>query len=132
MCVDRVLSFQSLTETNPNGSLQYSWRLSDGRVFIRSSDSARFAQPGSYRLELLVENEYGCRDSIQSGVQVIANCQIYVPSAFTPDLNGKNDRFRPLFYGSDRLVLFQVFDRAGQLVFETRDPQKNGMGAIVE
>jgi gliding motility-associated-like protein len=47
---------------------------------------------------------------------------LYVPTAFTPDGNGKNDLLRPLSYGPIKLQYFAVFNRWGQQVFETRTP----------
>lgn len=44
---------------------------------------------------------------------------IYVPSAFTPDGDGKNDIFRPFPVGIKQLNYFKVYNRMGQLVYFT-------------
>jgi gliding motility-associated-like protein len=46
-------------------------------------------------------------------------CMPYIPNAFTPNGDGKNDIFRPVFKGNMKLIMFQVFNRFGELVYET-------------
>ena len=43
----------------------------------------------------------------------------HCPNAFTPNGNGANDRFRPLPVGIKSTEYFRIFNRYGQLVFET-------------
>jgi gliding motility-associated-like protein len=53
-----------------------------------------------------------------------------VPNAFTPNFDGKNDYLYPLnAYKADNLV-FQVYNRFGQLVFETKDWTRKWDGTI--
>jgi gliding motility-associated-like protein len=50
---------------------------------------------------------------------------IFMPSAFTPNGDGKNDVFRPVLAGISSLDYFRVFNRWGQLVYAT---VRNGEG----
>ena len=45
---------------------------------------------------------------------------IYVPTAFTPNNDGLNDLLRPLSIGLKKLHYFRIFNRWGQLLFETK------------
>lgn len=45
---------------------------------------------------------------------------ILVPNAFTPNGDGRNDIIRPILVGMKSLNRFQVFNRWGQLVYETK------------
>jgi len=57
-------------------------------------------------------------------------CDIYLPSAFTPNRDGKNDDFKALnAYGISSFML-RVYNRVGQKVFETRDVSKSWGGQI--
>ena len=47
----------------------------------------------------------------------IAN--IWVPSGFTPNKDGKNDILRPITKGIKQLIHFNVFNRWGQLIYTT-------------
>ena len=63
-------------------------------------------------------------------IKVLYNCYIAVPSAFTPNGDGLNDYLYPLnAYKADNLE-FRVFNRWGQLVFETKDWTKKWDGKI--
>jgi len=44
---------------------------------------------------------------------------MYVPSAFSPNGDGKNDIFRPILLGMKSLNYFRIYNRWGQLVYES-------------
>ena len=49
------------------------------------------------------------------------NCLV-IPSAFTPNQDGKNDKMRPLINGCKILELtFRIYNRWGELIFETKE-----------
>lgn len=57
------------------------------------------------------------------------NCDtVYVPSAFTPNADGKNDLLRPFAAGGNTGFVFRVYNRTGQVVFETKEAQKGWNG----
>lgn len=53
-------------------------------------------------------------------VKIISHCDIYVPTAFTPNQDGLNDILRPLLIGIKDFHFFKIFNRWGQLLFETK------------
>jgi gliding motility-associated-like protein len=61
----------------------------------------------------------GCKGDGYVKVQVYKGPELYVPGAFTPNGDGKNDKFFPFPVGIKELVYFKVFNRWGQLVFST-------------
>ncbi len=59
----------------------------------------------------------------------VQNCPVFeLPNAFTPNGDGHNDFFTPTKFRFIERVRFQVFNRWGQLVFETEDPMINWDG----
>jgi gliding motility-associated-like protein len=46
-------------------------------------------------------------------------CIVYIPNAFTPNGDGKDDLFRPLYMGYHNFHIFRVQNRWGQTVFES-------------
>ncbi|GJM33818.1 MAG: hypothetical protein DHS20C18_28190 [Saprospiraceae bacterium] len=57
------------------------------------------------------------------------NCPLYsLPNTFTPNQDGQNDLFVPFAYCFIESVEFQVYNRWGELVFETKDPNLNWDG----
>ena len=61
-------------------------------------------------------------------VLVIPNTSLDVPSAFTPNGDGLNDVIYPDGWGLKRLIYFRVYNRWGQLTFETSDLKKGWNG----
>jgi gliding motility-associated-like protein len=66
----------------------------------------------------MIFNEAGCADSAFVTVKVFgAEPTVYVPTAFTPNGDGRNDKLRPVSAGMQRLEFFRVYNRWGQLVY---------------
>ena len=81
-----------------------------------------------YEVCLRVEDRYGCVDSVCQIVPIVITT-IFVPNAFTPDGDGVNDVFRPIFMDVDPTQHeLQIFDRWGQLVWRTTDPNEGWDG----
>ncbi|TDH28793.1 T9SS type B sorting domain-containing protein [Segetibacter sp. 3557_3] len=75
----------------------------------------------NYRVRLTVQNEHNCIDTTSMIVTVLSNCYIAVPTAFSPNGDGLNDHLFPLNAFKATNLTFRVFNRLGQLLFETRD-----------
>jgi len=74
-------------------------------------------QPGIYTLTI---TNY-CGNSFQSVTVSKGVCKLYLPSAFSPNNDGLNDIFRAK-YGEDVTEFhLQVFNRWGQVVFESKN-----------
>lgn len=54
-------------------------------------------------------------------LEVLDEFNVTIPSAFTPNGDGKNDIFYPVTFGIEELVRFIIYDRWGNLVFESFD-----------
>lgn len=68
-------------------------------------------------------------ESEPSNEVCVSACPFYeLPNAFTPNGDNQNDVFRPRGSCFIDRVEFQVFNRWGQLVFETEDPSLNWDG----
>jgi gliding motility-associated-like protein len=60
----------------------------------------------------------------------IPETNVFVPTAFTPNKNGENDVLRPILYNIASLRYFKVYNRWGQVVFETNEMGKGWDGTI--
>jgi gliding motility-associated-like protein len=108
---------------------QWKWRISDefnNPIFTSTQPSPQFAfqNPGEYSVQLIVENQFGCKDTAERSrlVNVIRDGKINVPNAFTPNGDGINERFRPVLSGVlSQDYVFMVFNRWGEKLFETND-----------
>lgn len=72
----------------------------------------------------------GCLTVDTQLVKIIKNVEIYVPTAFTPNGDGKNDLLRPHLRGIKKLHYFKIFNRWGQLLFEGRNDQPGWDGRV--
>ena len=87
-------------------------------------------RPGIYGLR--VQDEFGCIGSDTTVVNLKNGCitGIFVPTAFTPDGDGKNDVFKPLVYENLKQYNFTVFNRWGTLVFQSKTAGEGWNGAV--
>lgn len=82
-----------------------------------------------YTVKLLARNNsLGCTDSARKIVRVLDFCRIEVPSAFTPNNDGLNDFFHPHNAFKADNYDFRVYNRWGQLVFQSRNWQEKWDG----
>jgi gliding motility-associated-like protein len=71
--------------------------------------------------------------SAPSEIICVDNCPIYfLPNTFSPNQDGSNDLFRPFPYKFVEDVDFKIFNRWGNLVFETTDPDIGWDGTYTE
>jgi len=63
----------------------------------------------------------GCIGSDDINIKVFAVADLYVPNAFTPNGDSKNDFAVVIPIGIKELKYFSIYNRWGQLVFSTRD-----------
>ncbi|HRE37147.1 MAG TPA: PKD domain-containing protein [Chitinophagaceae bacterium] len=102
----------------------YQW--SPGKWLSDSATRSPVATPLEdmvYRLR--ASNNEGCTGEDSVIIKVIQYNNIYVPTAFTPDNNGRNDILRPHFGIKYELKEFNIYNRWGVLVFTT---QQLGIG----
>ena len=121
------------TDKSIGNIISWNWDFGNG---ITSSSPAPAAQ--SYMVpvvtrdvfpRLIVQNNLGCFDTAVQKITVPNSCYIAVPNAFTPNnKDGLNDFLYPLNAYKATDLLFRVYNRVGQLVFETRDWTKRWDG----
>lgn len=118
------------------------WDIAGQATFTEQNPRWTFSNkyPGVYDVCLVAINDHGCRDSICHEVTIDNVLQTYIPNSFTPDGNGVNDTWW-MVRNMDDVADFdlRVFDRWGQTVFESSDPNiawdgtlRNGGGEILK
>ena len=81
-------------------------------------------------VRLIVRNSSGCADTAVKTIRVVGNCYIAIPKGFSPNSDGLNDFLYPTNAYKARDLLFRVYNRSGQLLFETRDWINKWMAVI--
>jgi len=112
---------------------QYEWFL-DAQLFSEQqfpSLSLPFSEiPEFYTICLVATNENLCTDTLCTIIPTTNELLVYVPSAFTPDNDGVNDHFKPVLHSADiDKYSFSIFDRWGNIIWETQDVNAGWNGA---
>lgn len=101
------------------GALNYTW---SPRTWLSNASIANpvATPPDSIQYILTGTDINGCvgTDSINVTVFTIEP-SMYVPTAFTPNGDGRNDVIRPVLIGMKSLTYFRVYNRFGELVYIT-------------
>jgi gliding motility-associated-like protein len=127
-----VITGQPL-QLQASGGIKYQWvpatALSNAAI---ANPLANYGEPTTGILyKVLVYNEANCVDSAFIKVKVFQTMpSVFVPNAFTPNRDGKNDLLRPIAVGMARIDYFQIFNRWGQLVFRTSTNEHGWDGTI--
>jgi len=78
---------------------------------------------GEYEAILYARNEFNCLDTAYTRF-LVPECNantIFVPSAFSPNANGRND-VQCVYGDCIKFMSFRIFDRWGNKVYESMDP----------
>jgi len=104
------------------GANSWYWNFGDGQTASGLDPTHSYQLPGVYTSWLIVEDDYGCRDSSSVNLNIVQLFTFYIPNAFSPNDDGINDVFIPkgINIDEDRYTM-QIFDRWGMKVFETSD-----------
>jgi gliding motility-associated-like protein len=115
-------------QLNGSGGVEYQWF--PGFPVLNNSHIANplATLPGDTRFILMVKDEIGCIGYDTVNIRVFNGPTFYVPTAFTPNGDGLNDIFRPTPIGIYKLEYFRVYNRYGELVYETHDLNKGWDG----
>lgn len=112
---------------------QWRWEFGNGNgSTLKDPPSFVYPAPGYtalFTVTLVAQNStLNCEVRLARTIQVLNDCQIRVPSAFSPNGDGLNDYFSPLQALKAKQLFFRIYDRHGQLVFISRDWTKKWDG----
>ncbi|MFN6377906.1 MAG: gliding motility-associated C-terminal domain-containing protein [Flavobacteriales bacterium] len=125
-----VVTFTALEEIYD--SLEFIIPSIEGERFVTNPSIVELpALPGFYNVELVVYSN-GCEQRSTLSVRVVDNLVVFIPNSFTPDDDGLNDVFLPIFSTEPELYSLQVFNRWGDKIFETTDWKQPWLGEVNE
>ena len=131
LCATDTLHFTDMSIGNP---VSWNWNFGNGLTSDKQVPGPQYyPQTGrsrTYTAKLMVGNQFNCTDIFYKQITVLPSCYIAVPSAFTPNGDGLNDYLYPLnAFKADNLV-FRIYNRYGQIIFETKDWTRKWDGRV--
>ncbi|MFT3826323.1 MAG: gliding motility-associated C-terminal domain-containing protein [Chitinophagaceae bacterium] len=125
--VNQPLQFQA------TGGVTYIWQPPIGlsRTNIANPVGLYTAPSEGIVYKVLVYNEAGCVDSASVRVKVFNTLpMVFVPNAFTPNSDGKNDVLKPITAGIHHIDFFAVYNRWGQMVYHSSSTNPGWDGTL--
>jgi gliding motility-associated-like protein len=128
--------YDSLTFSDRSGGAirNYNWNFGNGQTSTSANPPTQFYTipngQNTYVARLAVMDTAGCTDTAYHFIEVVDNCYIAVPTGFTPNNDGRNDFLYPLNAYKANNLHFRIYNRNGQLVFETTDWSRKWDGRI--
>ena len=128
---DTAILINQPLQLNATGGEAYSWRPEFGlsNASIANPVALLDGSLDSIRYIVRVTGAGGCFAEDDIVVRIFKSApEIFVPSAFSPNGDGRNDIIKPIMVGISRLSYFRIYNRWGQLLFSSSEPGKGWDG----
>lgn len=130
---DTVVIINQPLQLTATGGIRYQWSppaaLSAANI---PNPIALFAEGSTglhYRVQVF--NEAGCSDTAGLNIKVFATLPtVFVPTAFTPNNDGRNDVVKPIAVGMKKIEYFSIYNRWGDMVFTTSTNEHGWDGRV--
>jgi len=111
--------------------LSWSWGFGDGSdsTSTLQNPSHTYQDTGRYCANLVILDEHGCTDTATNCLVIDPAFNLYIPSAFTPNGDGKNEIFEPKGQYVKSFEMY-IFDRWGMQLYHTTDITKGWNGTV--
>jgi len=113
---------------NSSGANQWQYDFGDHINAATQNPQHTYSDTGTYTVQQIVINQFGCRDTIESIVIINDAFTFYIPNSFSPNGDGDND----YFFGSGIGITssrMRIFNRWGEEIFSSfaDNPKWDGM-----
>jgi gliding motility-associated-like protein len=107
------------------------WDFGDISGSNVKSPAHQYTTAGIYTVQLIAANSYGCADTMTKNnyIRIYPEPKVYMPNAFSPNSDGKNDVLQPIVNGV-KFFDFSVFNRWGEKVYHSNDSQTGWDGTF--
>jgi gliding motility-associated-like protein len=127
---DTTVQFGSQIVLTGTNATWYVWQPANANVSCNYCTTTTIKAYENMQVTLEGYNSRGCKGTYTLNIIVIPDCgEMFVPNAFSPN----NDKANDVLYVRGKCLetlKFQVFNRWGQLVFETTDQDKGWDGTF--
>lgn len=115
----------TFTDQSTGGTVEWEWLFGDNGSSTDPNPVWIYSDTGTYTVLQIVSGPNGaCPDTAFGEVVISPELLVWIPNTFSPNGNGMNDEFIPVFSDVSYVNEFEmmVFDRWGNLIYKTVDP----------
>ncbi len=111
------------------GAQNYEWYFEDGQVdYVAGPIYKTFDRTGNFKVRLIASTANGCKDSTSALIFLKPELLMWIPNAFSPNVDGLNESFGPnMTFGLNKYSM-KVFDRWGNILWQTENPEEKWKG----
>jgi gliding motility-associated-like protein len=113
--------YGQVVKLNANGALYYTW-TPDRMLNYPNIGTPEVTAIDSVTFMVIGMNVWGCKDTAFVKMDIDYSMLETIPNAFSPNGDGRNELFKVGQMRYQKLSEFRVFNRWGQEVFSTTDP----------
>jgi gliding motility-associated-like protein len=117
--------------TDEYGLSYWWWYFGDNTdsVSYLENPAHTYQDTGSYCAKMVTMNIHGCTDTVTNCLVIDPVFNLYIPSAFTPNGDGKNETFKPVGQYIRAFEMY-IFDRWGTELYHTLDINDGWNGTV--
>jgi len=117
--------------TDAYGIKSWAWQFADPYDSTSTLQNPKFVylDTGKFCPTLTVTNKHGCTDEVSHCIEISPYFTIYIPNAFSPNGDGRNDVFTAKGTYVCGFEMY-IFDRWGMLLYYTQDMSKGWDGTV--
>ncbi len=111
-------------------STNYLWDFGDGTQSDKLNATHQYYSSGLYNVMLIADPNTVCADTMNKTIFAFGAVEshLYIPNAFTPNSDGKNDGFFISGYNKCLFYHLEIFSRWGEKLYESNDISKSWDG----
>jgi len=115
-------------EADGDKVVDWKWDFGDKQTSSVQSPAHTYRKNGNYKVAVVAKNSTGCSTVVVREVNLKPD--LFAPTGFTPDGDGRNDTWMPVaLLNGDYKFTITVTDNAGKVVFKTSDRNNTWDGA---
>ncbi len=128
---DTIIVQDESIQFQPGGGNKYTWTP---ETYLSFTDFGpydpvgHFVDTGTFVYNVHVVSPFGCIGDTTVKIWVVPHAAFFMPTAFTPNGDGLNDVFRPLAIGYKSITNFRVFNRWGQVLYNSQNIEQGWDG----
>ena len=126
------LQLQNKTTNLPTNT--YQWKVQGlDKVYNDVNPLITFNKVGKYEITMESKSTFSCTNKYSKWIEVKNDFNVYIPNTFTPDADGLNDTFKPVFSpeGVDfTKYQMEIYDRWGQRLYSTTNHDMGWDGKV--